>query len=207
MPGRLGLSIPRVLHFGYKSTARKKLPETIGAMFPGAGNQERCTMREEKVLSSRRLRAFICTMPHYRESTKRELYQLGQNGRTFPLALYQDALYKLVVLTEPESVGLYIQGSYTDNILKYRVSKQKLDAVYAGLFEVQYKEKWFVCDMIGGTDENHVSVVVCDPDNYTGLQSHLNAYMWGGSSVELDHNRINAVRLWLSDDISSQYFD
>ena len=143
----------------------------------------------------------------YRLSTKEELYRIGQNGTIFPLALYNGYLYGLCAHFDekrnlvPEMCELTIGRKCV-----YLVQKNMIDAIYAGCFDIQYKQNWYRCDMIGGTNENAVSVVVADPHKNTGLSSPYNTYMWG-NGVEIKHSQIEAVRLYISDSVTAQFWE
>ena len=86
----------------------------------------------------------------------------------------------------------------------YLLHKDEIDAIYAGCFDVQYKQKLYRCDMIGGLSEHAVSVIVADRDNSTGLSSPHNRYTWG-NGVEIIHEQIENVRLNISDSVVSQF--
>ncbi|MBE5780134.1 MAG: hypothetical protein E7331_12505 [Clostridiales bacterium] len=135
----------------------------------------------------------------YRDIAKEEMYLIGEHGDFNPLALYNGNLYKVRKPLNSKEQDIYMLGNQF-------VHKNAIEAIYAACFVVCYKHVWYRCIMIGGKDIDHVSVVVDDPHGYTGLGSAHNRYMWG-DGVELEHDQIEAVRLCISDPITTEFFE
>ena len=125
-----------------------------------------------------------------RESSLAEMARLGNTASPICLARYRGQLYGISTGKPP----LY---HLTEGLRRIQdVSLREVEALYAGVFSVRYRGIWYDCMLIGAMD-GRVSTIVRDPQNTTGLASPNSHYMWG-DGVELSHEQIEAVRLWLS---------
>ena len=144
-------------------------------------------------LSAEPLAVDIC---HYRDSSIEELSRLGNNGNHFSLAQYRGELYYLRPYTQPPCCLCHHLK------VVHQVYVDEIEALFEAYFEVRYRGNWYPCSMIGGITQNprDICVVAEDPENQSGLGSRHNSHMWG-DGVEMDCQKIEAVRLCLSNPI------